>query len=1130
MSLKKPAHQLFTDRDEPRKAYWDALRLLEEHPRSSQVITYYGEGGIGKSWLLSELKRNTERMYEEGSIPLFDDGFSFCGEYIPVLYNLETSTDTMEILCQLRYALYQLKPDLAFPLFDCAVRKYMDLSGKKLAQPSSSGSSVLEKYGNFLDTAAMFIPGLGTLNTVYNYVKKGGSVLNAALQKIENKQIRAVYREYFEAISCSETVDDITDNIAEFFKTDLNNSERDYSIIFMIDTFELLAYTTGLKEQSWLTRELAKNTENTLWVFAGRNRIYADDNENEHLLGDLSKEDTLYYLHEKIGITDEDINERIYEISHGTPIFLDICVQNYRNEGNPSIEDYKNLNKELLLKRYIKYLSDAERLVIRLMSSMSHWTDADYKYVFNDVHSNSYSQYSEAYNNVVRSTMIEKDNEDRYFLHRAVRAGIYEDPDYPAEVRSASLTAILNLYINRAEEGDNPNYYCDRIIELIRSHASYREQFSEDDTKLLRDAVFELLPCLFSSGTAGIRELNALFDEYMDFLCYSEMTRAHILAVKWTMLSYLGRYSDSVYTDGYSYRIYEKIYGKEHPDTLSCMHGYAQSLITGNYYDEALVVAEELYILEEKVFGEEDIRTMNASETLADICERTGQYERALELYQKKYDTAIRKNNGIEDRYAISALRGIAKVRRDLKQYNEAVEACRHIYAYYVKDYGDHHPHTIKSLNDLAVAYNYLGDYQKTKDMYAQAYERSSELLGKDHPGTLTHLSNLAGVYRETGEYDKALLTFEEVYHALSLSLGKDHQRTIRAMISIGGVYELKGEFEEAQNQYEEAFYRSEKRYGEDHQLSISCLESLAWLAKRRGQYEISAALHEKIFSVKKRTLGEDHPDTISALKALADLENYFMDYYTALESYQNIYEKRKRILGEKNPDTIRTLSSIAYCHSKLNDHETALSLLRKACGLMEEAEGKNTADSLEMLFAVGRELEYTEIYEEALQIMKEVFQGQSGRAGEKCEDALRALNEQAVILKKLGRLEETLEISEKVYKLAREAYGDDSIDALVYQFNLGSAYYSLKDYSEALSIFETVYARLTDIYGKDNEHTIDALCWKGFCLYQNGRMEEALKSFEEVLPAYVRRYGEYHSRVKNIQNWIRNTRKKLDS
>ena len=46
MPLKKNAQQLFTDRDEPRKAYWETLRKLEEVPGSSQVITYYGEGGI----------------------------------------------------------------------------------------------------------------------------------------------------------------------------------------------------------------------------------------------------------------------------------------------------------------------------------------------------------------------------------------------------------------------------------------------------------------------------------------------------------------------------------------------------------------------------------------------------------------------------------------------------------------------------------------------------------------------------------------------------------------------------------------------------------------------------------------------------------------------------------------------------------------------------------------------------------------------------------------------------------------------------------------------------------------------------------------------------------------------------
>ncbi len=343
---------------------------------------------------------------------------------------------------------------------------------------------------------------------------------------------------------------------------------------------------------------------------------------------------------------------------------------------------------------------------------MSHWTDTDYKHVFNAVHSNSFSQYNEAYNRVSGSTMIEKDNEDRYFLHRAVRAGIYEDPDYPAEVKSASLTAILDLYATRAKEVNNPGYYFDRIIELIRSHASYGEHFSEDDTKLLRDAVYYNLAYFYALGAGRIKEMNAVFDEYLDFLCYSELSKAHILGVKWTMLNYLDRYSDPVYTDGYSCSVYEKVYGPDHPDTLSCLHGMAESHKNNGRYSEALHYAEELCRRTERLFGREDNRNLNALDEMAGICGRLKMYAHALQIYQDIYDISRSNNNGEENGFSISALEGIARIHKDRNEYKDALEMGKRVCAYYVNEYGEFNPNTIRSYNDLAVTYAGMGDNQ----------------------------------------------------------------------------------------------------------------------------------------------------------------------------------------------------------------------------------------------------------------------------------------------------------------------------------------------------------------------------------------------------------------------------------
>ena len=44
----------FTDREEPRKAFWEKYNSVND--KEIKVISYYGFGGIGKSTLLLKLK------------------------------------------------------------------------------------------------------------------------------------------------------------------------------------------------------------------------------------------------------------------------------------------------------------------------------------------------------------------------------------------------------------------------------------------------------------------------------------------------------------------------------------------------------------------------------------------------------------------------------------------------------------------------------------------------------------------------------------------------------------------------------------------------------------------------------------------------------------------------------------------------------------------------------------------------------------------------------------------------------------------------------------------------------------------------------------------------------------------
>ena len=51
------AKNIFTDRDEPRRAFWTVYDRVKADPGSVEAISYYGVGGIGKSSLLLQLMR-----------------------------------------------------------------------------------------------------------------------------------------------------------------------------------------------------------------------------------------------------------------------------------------------------------------------------------------------------------------------------------------------------------------------------------------------------------------------------------------------------------------------------------------------------------------------------------------------------------------------------------------------------------------------------------------------------------------------------------------------------------------------------------------------------------------------------------------------------------------------------------------------------------------------------------------------------------------------------------------------------------------------------------------------------------------------------------------------------------------
>lgn len=867
----KKASELFTDREEPRYAFWQKMKQLEENPGHSDRIAYYGEGGIGKTWLLNQLKNEVVQLKEyqkEGkdfSLISHLDSFQFQGEYLPIYYDLESSIDIVETLCAIRASIFQSHPEFRFPVFDTAIRKYEDLTGKKISldlkDPENENLGLFERI---FDIASV-IPGVGSINALYKQFKEPYEVIKDILSRIKDPLIAS----QIEHVYSRETIEDLRKAIPDYFIADLSDDERDFALVIFIDTFEIFRHNGDQKynDERILKDYLPLNCDNTLWVYAGRYRIFSDPSIEEHLIGDLSKEDSYLYLKEKQGITDEEIIDKIYEITGGTPIFLDICVSNYRSESYPSADRFKVLDKRELVRRYLQYQGQNEQLIIRLMSTMMHWKDRDFRNLFEKVYGCSWGIYAQAYQNVVETTMIEKISEERRFLHRSVRSAIYDDPAYPKEYKEKALDCLIEMYQEKAaDKEDDPLYYEERIIELLHRFKDEKENLSDSRQQALLNIISQSSNTTIAYGLSYIR-------------------------------SYLGVLND---------------YLKDKPQETRREYSY----LLGSLYDQCGEYEKALSLREERLeyvkrnYGEDHPYTINALAGIAISYSRLKRNQEALQLNERLY-AKIKENSKIAPNTKAAILTNLSNSYYKEGRYEEALKLSEENLANKIEIYGEDHPSVLLEINNLALNYHKAGNSAHALKLIEEAYEKRKQILGEEHPKTLDSASVMQMIYAQSGNYAKAAEINEDIYDKRKKVLGEDHPDTINALLNLGYDYGKTDNYEKALYYHQQALVQQKQILDPDDPSLIATMRHVAYDQFKVKDYQTSLETYRQILEKVSRIYGEEDLHTAQARFDLASVLNTLKHKEEALALYQQAYECRKKQLGEQHKDTIKILDRI---------------------------------------------------------------------------------------------------------------------------------------------------------------------------------------------------------------------------
>lgn len=493
---RRRASRVFTDREIPQKVFISKLEETISNDNvlaKNSVITFYGIGGVGKTRLKKELTKISDNTSNQFLLAHVD--FSF-----PELNNIG------RFLCEVLNQL-ELK-GVKFPHFKIAYSIYF---AKKNPDMVFNEDTIpfIEESG-LIATLMSAVDGFGVLGATKDLVNQAYNLYNKTLAL--NNDVKAE----LEALG-NMHLDEIEDSLISFFNYDLDTfceKASRFPIIF-IDTYEAVLTNQETMSTHWL-KEFVETSNNTLFVLFGRDKILWDLQDpsgnpllDQHLLENLSKQDSYSFL-DSCGISDNQLKEKMYNLSTGHPFHLDLSVDTYdeivaQTQSQPSPDQFGQ-NKSELLAKFQQHLDKDEINLLKVLSIANYFNDQIFDLL---VKTFSFSHMVDADQQLLRFSFVNLENE-AYFIHKLMRQHLKET--LSAKITNKVHTTLLNHYENLLLKINTSSPH--DIIQVNLSEAIYHATFIYQGDAftawLNRDEVFNAFQILAQRGAS--KYLLDMFD------------------------------------------------------------------------------------------------------------------------------------------------------------------------------------------------------------------------------------------------------------------------------------------------------------------------------------------------------------------------------------------------------------------------------------------------------------------------------------------------------------------------------------------------------------------------------------------------------------------------------------------
>lgn len=1017
------AEMLFTDREEPRKAFWELYDSMENG--DYEVLTYYGIGGIGKTSLLYKLCGELKEKAGKNKVPNY------------AFFSFESFDTKEDFLFRLSRRMMMYNKKLKFPLFDTAFAKIANDDNQDLNKYiENTKKSFMDNriVDTAISIAGQIVPGLESaakvVDVIYGLVDS-----KSAEKECKSGEKSILYNE----IQNEKNIVKIKDKLHEYFLEDVYYvmEQSDTPYVIFIDGYE--NYVSLIKDgnlskgrDNWIREKLVE-IPNVLWVIAGRERLKWREeilpNEHQHRMGELSELDVIEFF-KKAEIEDEELIKALYRLTNGTPAYLDLCGKTYYDvleTKQPEIEDFGRDTTELV-NRYLKKMRDEDQSIMIMLSFLPKVWDLPMAEAV--AKALDYGAYI--------------DN-----LHKLINLSLFERVDNGIKMHETSRVVIKEAHMDRQERiGTAIIQYLTGILLTSKDSMDYMHR------------------CMQFAESMELCDAKVVSDEDMQTILFNINEKLNSSVEYQNIESILLSLEQKLEMNEYDHNI-----------VSLCLGSRCINLCRMGNYEESLEVANKNLVFTENHQDIDSYFLIKAYADMGCVLLAKGEYQESLEFLTKAYGMEL-EEFGESHLDTLETMANIAIVYKQMGEFDISNDMCKQIYEIRREEYGEYEMDTINALSDVAVSYQDLGEYDKALKLFEEAYEKMKDKVGECHPDTLAILNNGAISYRCLNKSAEAKKYFEYVYDKSKAVLGEKHLLTITALYNIALAYDDLGEYDRAKELLECAYVSRKQMLGEKHPETIIVLHDKANTCVHLDEYEEAKKLEKQAYEMMSAELGKDHPQTIRILSGLANIHNCLEEYDEAVILYKQLYEKSRYYSDENTPETFGKLNDLACAYMYLGDFESAHELYAQMNAEMytnmESQLGEYHIDIIIALYnrahiymALGEFVEAKKQYE--ILYNKKVQQH-----GQKHPETLSLINELAGVYNNLEEYEQTKKLYEEVYETMLVVIGNSQDEIATALYNMIVAYSFTEEFDKAKNYCEQLYEIRKMTFGKNDPTTLE--------------------------------------------------------